>query len=72
MVFSSMFYYLVFIYRISFTTCNVRSSCKLMSGLSREQLDICYKANDVTMAALEGLDLAVRECQFQVFMCVFV
>lgn len=37
-----------------------------MSGLSREQLDICYKANTETMAALEGLDLAVRECQHQV------
>lgn len=37
-----------------------------MSGLSREQLNICYRANDVTIAALDGLDLAVRECQFQV------
>lgn len=42
-----------------------------MSGLSREQLDMCYKANDVTIAALEGLDLAIRECQFQVkYLCV--
>lgn len=37
-----------------------------MSGLSREQLDICYKANIETVAALEGLGLAVRECQHQV------
>lgn len=50
-----------------FISSDIRSSCKIVPGLSREQLDLCYKANDVTMTALDGLDLAIRECQAQVF-----
>lgn len=54
-------------YRIMHTiTLDVRSTCRIIQGLSREQLDLCYKANDVTIAALDGLDLAMRECQLQV------
>lgn len=49
-----------------YTASDIRSSCRIIPGLSREQLDLCYKANDVTMAALGGLDLAMRECQLQV------
>lgn len=48
---------------------DIRSSCRIVPGLSREQLDLCYKANDVTIAALDGLDLAVHECQLQVSYC---
>lgn len=48
------------------TTMDIRSTCRIIQGLSREQLDLCYKANDVTIAALDGLDLAMRECQLQV------
>lgn len=47
---------------------DIRSSCRIVPGLSREQLDLCYKANDVTIAALDGLDLAVHECQLQVLL----
>lgn len=49
-----------------YTTSDIRSSCRIVPGLSREQLDLCYKAHDVTIAALDGLDLAMRECQLQV------
>lgn len=48
------------------TTLDIRSTCRIIPGLSREQLNLCYKANDVTIAALDGLDLAMRECQLQV------
>lgn len=52
--------------RIMLIKSDIRSSCRIVPGLSREQLDLCYKANDVTTAALDGLDLAIRECQLQV------
>lgn len=48
------------------TTSDIRSICRIIPGLSRVQLNLCYKANDVTIAALDGLDLAMRECQLQV------
>lgn len=48
------------------TTLDIRSTCRIIPGLSREQLNLCYKANDVTIAALDGLDLAMHECQLQV------
>lgn len=48
------------------STLDIRSTCRIIPGLSREQIDLCYKANDVTSAALDGLDLAMRECQLQV------
>jgi wnt family len=35
-------------------------------NLSREQLELCYRASDVTIAAIEGLEQAVAECQHQV------
>lgn len=37
-----------------------------MPNLSREQLELCYRASDVTIAAIEGLEHAVVECQHQV------
>lgn len=50
-----------------YTTSDIRSSCRIIPGLSREQLELCYKANDLTIAALDGLDYAMRECQLQVW-----
>ncbi|XP_031623302.1 protein Wnt-10a [Contarinia nasturtii] len=55
---------LVLFQRIMYSSSDIRSNCRIM-GLTREQLDLCYKANDVTIAALDGLDLARRECQLQ-------
>lgn len=46
---------------------DVRSSCRIVPGLTKEQLALCYRATDVTRAALDGLDLAIRECQSQVW-----
>lgn len=45
---------------------DVRGTCKSVPNLTRQQLELCYKANDVTLAAVEGLELAVKECEYQV------
>ncbi|XP_055376624.1 protein Wnt-10a [Condylostylus longicornis] len=42
-----------------------RAMCRSVPDLTKDQLDLCYKASDVTLAALEGLELAIRECQIQ-------
>lgn len=47
---------------------DARASCKTVPNLTREQLELCYRASDVTLAAIEGLEHAVRECQHQVIM----
>uniref|UniRef100_A0A8D8M4Z4 Protein Wnt n=1 Tax=Cacopsylla melanoneura TaxID=428564 RepID=A0A8D8M4Z4_9HEMI len=39
--------------------------CKSLSGLTKSQLDLCYKHPEVTSVALRGLRLAVEECQHQ-------
>ena len=46
---------------------DARATCRTIPGLTRDQLELCYRANDVTSAALEGLELAIRECQYQVY-----
>lgn len=43
-----------------------RATCRSVPGLTKDQVELCYKASDVTAAALEGLDMAIRECQIQV------
>lgn len=43
-----------------------RATCRSVAGLTKDQLELCYKASDVATAALEGLDMAIRECQLQV------
>lgn len=45
---------------------DVRTICRTVPGLTKEQLELCYRANDVTTAAIGGLELAVKECQLQV------
>lgn len=60
------------IYQLAVFSCrtygllDVRASCRTVPNLSREQLELCYRASDVTMASIEGLELAVQECQHQV------
>lgn len=44
---------------------NLRTACRTIPGLTRDQLDLCQRASDVTTVALAGLALAVRECQHQ-------
>lgn len=45
---------------------DVRATCRTVPGLTKEQLELCYRASDVTSAALDGLELAIKECQYQV------
>lgn len=56
----------IFLFHSLICVCDIRAMCRMIPGLSSEQMDLCYRANDVTRAALDGLDLAVRECQQQV------
>ncbi|XP_046384903.1 protein Wnt-10a-like [Ischnura elegans] len=39
--------------------------CRSFPGLTREQLALCRRAPEATAAAIQGLQLAVSECQFQ-------
>lgn len=39
--------------------------CRSFPGLSKEQLDLCHRHPEITSAAVQGLQLAVHECQFQ-------
>lgn len=39
--------------------------CKNFPGLSKKQLELCFRYPDVMSAAIQGLQLAVNECQFQ-------
>lgn len=43
----------------------VRTACRSIPGLTRDQLDLCQRASDVTALAIGGLDMAVAECQHQ-------
>lgn len=45
---------------------DIRTRCNSIPGLTREQIKLCYQATDVTAIALDGLDLAINECQLQV------
>lgn len=45
---------------------DIRTRCNSIPGLTREQIKLCYQATDVTTIALDGLDLAINECQLQV------
>ncbi|XP_035778088.1 protein Wnt-10a-like isoform X2 [Anopheles albimanus] len=44
---------------------DVRATCRTVPGLTRDQLELCYRASDVTATAIEGLEQGVRECQYQ-------
>lgn len=45
---------------------DIRTKCNSIPGLTREQIQLCYHATDVTLIAMDGLDLAIHECQSQV------
>lgn len=39
--------------------------CRTIPGLTREQMELCFKNPDATKVALQGLSLAADECAFQ-------
>ena len=39
--------------------------CKNFPGLNKKQLELCFRYPDVMAAAIQGLQLAVKECQHQ-------
>jgi wingless-type MMTV integration site family protein 10 len=39
--------------------------CKNFPGLSKKQLELCFRYPDVMSSAIQGLQLAVTECQYQ-------
>ncbi|XP_030761428.1 protein Wnt-10b [Sitophilus oryzae] len=39
--------------------------CRSIPGLTRRQIELCYQQPDSTMVVLEGLNIAVKECQYQ-------
>ncbi|GAB0088954.1 Protein Wnt [Sergentomyia squamirostris] len=43
----------------------IQTTCRTIPGLTKEQIELCLRASDVTMAALDGLELAIQECQNQ-------
>ncbi|XP_059617197.1 protein Wnt-10a [Phlebotomus argentipes] len=43
----------------------IQTTCRTIPGFTKEQIELCLRANDVTMAALDGLELAIQECQNQ-------
>lgn len=45
---------------------DVRAMCRTYPGITKEQLELCYRASDVTAVAMEGLMQGVKECQYQV------
>lgn len=51
---------------------DVRTSCRTVPGLTKQQLELCYRAKDVTAAALDGLELAIKECQLQVCYNIYI
>lgn len=59
-------YYYIFTRMFTVHCDNIRAACRTISGLTRDQLDLCHRVNDVTAVAISGLDMAVRECQNQV------
>lgn len=61
-----IFFYILKSNRLITALHDVRATCKRIPGLTKNQLKLCYKASDLTTVATEGLELSIKECQFQV------
>lgn len=40
--------------------------CRNYENLTKNQFKVCLKAPDVTKAAMKGMAIALKECQYQV------
>ncbi|KAJ8954447.1 hypothetical protein NQ318_011123 [Aromia moschata] len=48
-----------------FTSYMDTTVCRTVPGLTKSQIELCYQQPDSTSVALEGLNEAVKECQYQ-------